>query len=241
MVLSCLGMAIALTGAVAVLLAFPEPLYAYQVAEGRLRLYSDHPFDPAHGRAILDDIERRLDKAPAVLADPTSVYRIFVTNEDWRKRLVFLWSYGAGGLNYYPLGGGVFVRQSDIEVNRVLRSNGTPVEPPRTLAYYSAHEIGHSLTARHIGALANWRLPAWQREGLADWIGYGGEVDINDLMRAYRVGDPDLDPKQSGTYSRYRLLVAYFLRHEHWSVDQLLASGLSREDAESRLVAGLPH
>ena len=30
-VLSCLGMAIALTGAVAVLLAFPEPLYAWRV------------------------------------------------------------------------------------------------------------------------------------------------------------------------------------------------------------------
>lgn len=239
LVLGCLGAGFVVVGAIITLLAFPEPLYAYHVEEGRLRLYSDHPFDPARGRAILDDVERRLDEAPPALADPASVYRIFVTNEDWRKRLFFLWSYGVGGLNYYPLAGGVFVRQSDIDNDRVLKSNGTPVAPPRTLAYYTAHEIGHSLIARHVGALANWRLPAWQREGMADFIGYGGDVDIAALIRAFRAGDPDLDPKRSGTYSRYRLLVAYFLKHEGWSVDRLLASGVTRAEAEHRLMVGM--
>jgi hypothetical protein len=215
--------------AVAGIIAYPEPLYAHHVEHGRLRLYSDTPFDPDHGRALLAEVERRLAAAPPELRDP-----------EWRRRLTFLWNYGAGGVNYSPFPGAVFIRQADIDAGLVLKGDGTPVALPRTLAYYAGHEIGHSLIGRRVGAITNWRLPVWIREGLADYVGFSGEVDIEALTRALRAGDHDLDPKRSGLYARYRLLVAHFLEREGWTVDRLLNSSLPQAEAERMLLEGVP-
>jgi hypothetical protein len=214
----------------AAVLAYPQPLFAYHVQQGHLQLWSDRPFDPDKGRAVLADIERRIAHSPFTLGDAT--HRIFIANDEWRQRLVFLWNYGAGGVNYYPLHN-VFIRAADVDSNRVLRVRGTV--PPRTLAYYGAHEVGHSLIGARIGAIANWRLPKWIREGMADYIGFGGEVDIDALTNALIAGESDLDPARSGLYARYRLLVAYMLQREGWTADRLLASGLSQDEAEWRL------
>lgn len=232
--------AMVVAAAGAALLTYPEPLFTQRVEAGRLSLHSDRPFGAANGRRILADVERRLAAAPAAIADPHAKYRIFVANSEWRRRATFLWHYGAGGLNYYPIGGGsVFIRQSDIDRDRVIRSAGDEVEPPRTLAYFAAHEIAHSMIGKHTGAIGNWRLPEWIREGLADYVGFGAQVDIDGLARAFRAGAEDLDPKRSGTYARYRLLVAFFLERERWSVERLLASGLPQSEAEKRLLASL--
>jgi hypothetical protein len=224
--------AVLLGATIAGVLAYPQPFFAHQIAEGRLELYSDRPFDTNAGRAILADVEARLDRSTLNDGQP---HRIFIANAEWRRRLFFLWGYGAGGINFYPVAGGVFLRQADVEAGRLLKSDGTPVPPPRTLAYYAAHEIGHDFIAERIGAITNRRLPVWIREGLADYIAFGGDVDIDALLAAMRRGDPDLDPERSGTYARYRLLVAFMLEREGWSVDHLQASGMTQVEAESRL------
>jgi len=221
------------------LLLYPQPLYAYSAAEGRLTIHSDRAFDAVKARGLLAEVERRLAAAPAELRDADSRYHIVVANHQWRRRLAFLWNHGAGGVNYYPIAWNAFIRQADIDAGVVLRSDGTPVPAPRTLAYYAAHEIGHSLIGRRYGALANWSLPVWIREGLADYVGFGGEVDIEALAAAMRRGDPDLDPHRSGLYARYRLLVAFMLEREGWSVDRLLQSNTPIAEAEGLLAARL--
>jgi hypothetical protein len=214
-------------------LAFPQPLFAHHAERGQLQLWSDRPFDAAQADRLLADVERRIAATPLRLG--SGPHRVFVANAEWRRRLVFLWNYGAAGVNYYPLRN-VFVRRSDIDADRVLRDAG-PVPPPRTLGYYAAHEIGHSLIGERIGALANQRLPVWIREGVADYIGFGGEVDIDALTRALLASEPEMDPKRSGLYARYRLLVAHFLQREGWTIDALLASRLPQDEAERRLLA----
>jgi len=226
------GAGVLLGASIAGVLAYPQPFFGHHVAQGRLALYSDRSFDADVGRAILADVEARLGRSEL---DDGLPHRIFVANAEWRRRLFFLWAFGAGGVNLYPVAGGVFLRQADIEADRLLRSDGTPVPPPRTLAYYAAHEIGHDFIARRIGVRANWALPAWIREGLADYIAFGGDVDIDALLAALRRGDFDLDPKRSGTYARYRLLVAWMLEREGWSVDRLLASDMPQGEAENLL------
>jgi hypothetical protein len=67
-------------------------------------------------------------------------------------------------------------------------------------------------------------------------IGFGGEVDIEALTRALIAGDPDLDPARSGLYARYRLLVAWLVEREGWSVERLLASNMTQAEAEARLL-----
>ena len=227
------GAVLFVAAVVAALLAYPQPLFAYHVERGTLQIWSDRPFDPDKGRDVLADMERRVAQSPFKLGEDT--HRIFIANAEWRRRLVFLWNYGAGGVNYYPFRN-VFIRSSDIDRDRVVGRAG-PVAPPRTLAYYGAHEIGHSLIGARIGPIANWQLPRWIREGMADYIGFGGEVDIEALTRALRAGDRDLDFARSGLYARYRLLVAYFLQREGWTADQLLASDLPQDEAEPRLLA----
>lgn len=215
-------------------LVHPQPAFAYHVQSGRLSLFSDRPFDVEKSKSLLAEVDRRLHLTSLDHGD--GEHRIFVANSLWRARLVFLWNFGAGGVNYYPLTRNVFIRRSDIGNNRVLRAAG-PVSPPRTFAYYATHEIAHSLAGEAVGPVSYHSLPAWIREGVADYIGLAQPVDFENLIERLRAGDPELDPKRSGLYLRYRLLVSYFVDHEHWSLEQLLASPMPQPEAEARMLA----
>jgi hypothetical protein len=215
-------------------LVHPQPAFAYHVQSGRLSLFSDRPFDIEKSKRLLAEVDRRLRLTSLDHGD--GEHRIFVANSRWRACLAFLWNSGAAGVNYYPLTRNVFIRESDIDNNRVLRTAG-PVPPPRTLAYYAAHEIAHSLAGEAAGPFTYHSLPVWIREGVADYIGLAEKVDFEDLIARLRVGDPELDPKRSGLYLRYRLLVAFFLEHEHWSLERLLASPMPQPEAEARMLA----
>jgi hypothetical protein len=207
------------------------------VSLGRLGLYADRPFDPAQARARLADVERRLETSPI---DDHRSHRVFVANAEWRRQFFFNASGGAAGVNFYPVTNDVFIRHSDINRDTVYGASGLPAAAPRTFAYYAAHEICHSFTAERLGASRGWNsgLPQWVREGYADYVGMGGQVDIDDLYRRYRADDPQLDFQKSHTYARFRLLVAYLLQRERWTVDELLASRLSLTQAEALMNAG---
>jgi hypothetical protein len=225
-------LALATVGGVAAAEAFPEPFFANHTELGRLSLYSDRPFNAANGRAILADVDARLATSPI---DDRGPHAIFVANAPWREALFFNTALGAAGVNHSPLSRNVFMRHSDIDSDTVFGRSGRPAAPPRTLAYYGAHELTHSLTAERLGPgqLWNAELPQWVREGYADYVGMGGRVDIDDLYRRYRAGDPTLDYRRSGLYTRFRLLTAVMLEREHWSVDRLLASKLTQAQAEA--------
>jgi hypothetical protein len=229
---------IGLNAGCAGLLAFPDCFFAYYTERGRLALYSDAPFDAAKAQRILAAIDGRLRRSP--IDDRTPPNRIFVANADWRQRLFMNIAYGAGGVNFYPITRNVFVRNSDIDSDTLYGRSGKPTEKPRTFTYFAAHEIGHTLTAEQLGILHLWnfRLPPWIREGAADYIGLGGDIDVEQLYTRYRAHDPFFNPK-SGHYDRYRLLVAYFLKRKHWSMDQLLLSNMPMEEAERRMNADL--
>jgi hypothetical protein len=233
LILGFAGAVVLLGASAAAVLAYPQPLFAYHAERGALQLWSDRPFDAAKADDVLADAERRIARSPLALG--AGPHRVFIANAEWRRRLVFLWNQGAAGVNYYPLRN-VFIRHADVDGDRVFGSAG-PVPPPRTLAYYAAHEVGHSLIGERIGALANHRLPRWIREGLADYIGFGAAVDIDALTRALIADEVQMNPQRTGLYARYRLLVAYFLEREGWSVDRLLGSNMPQEVAEQRLLA----
>ncbi|HTX50521.1 MAG TPA: hypothetical protein VME40_14130 [Caulobacteraceae bacterium] len=209
--------------------------FTYHTSDGRLTIWSDEPFDEAAGQRVLADVEKRLATSPL---DDYLAHAIFIANARWREDLFFGFARGAAGVNYYPLTNNVFLRHSDIDHDQVFgRRTGKPAAPPRTLAYYAAHEITHSFTAEHLGAAHLWNhmLPQWVREGYADYIGMGSQVDWRDLYRHYQAHDPQLTYRGSGLYAEYRMLTAYFLEHDHWTVDRLLASRLSLADAHATM------
>lgn len=229
---------VALAGMVGAALAYPQPFFAYHAARGRLAIYSDRPFDAAKAQGLLAAIDARLKTSPL---DGGEANAVFVANVDWRQRLFMNIAYGAGGVNFYPWTRNVFLRTADIDHDRLFGRSGKAAAPPRTLVYYAAHEIGHSLTGKRLGAarLWNWRLPQWVREGYADYVGLGGDVDVAALYVRYRAHDPSMDWAKSGQYTTFRMLAAYFLTREHWSVDRLLNCGPAQDDAMRRMEAGM--
>jgi len=187
--------ALALAGTALAALAYPQPLFAYHAEQGRLRLYSDRPFDPQRADSLLADVEQRIVRSPF---NDGSVHRIFITNSEWRRRLLFLWNAGAAGVNYYPVTRNVFIRSADVDRDRVMTTLGEPKAPPRTLGYYAAHEIAHTLIKEQLSLVQQSQLPRWINEGIADDTGFGDEADIDGLVRGLQNGNPDLDPTRSG-------------------------------------------
>jgi hypothetical protein len=221
-------------------LAYPQPFFAYHTTRGRLVLYSDRAFDAAKAQGILAEVDRRLTRSPLDHHDGT--HRIFVSNSGWRRTLFMNTASGAAGVNFYPVTRNVFTRGADIDRDQLIRPSGTPAEPPRTFTYYCAHEITHSLTAAERGLAHVWNfgLPAWVREGYADYVGMGskGPVDVASMYAQYRAHDRRFDPK-SGYYARYRLLVAFYLDRKGWSVAKLMDTRLTLEEAEREMNAGM--
>lgn len=229
-----LGMAFLGALGLAGLLYYPDPLFRYHVESGRLSLLSDEPFDAERGRDILNAVDVRL--RASTLDDGVTRHAIVIANTEWRRRLVFILNGRAAGLNYAPLTHAVFLRHADVSTNRLYRANGQQAPPPRTLVYYAAHEIGHTMAKSYLGFFAHARAPRWIVEGVADYIGFAGRVDVEDLKRAVTAHDPTLDPR-SGYYARYRLLVADLIQNHGWTVERILRSNMPQAEAE-RIVFG---
>jgi hypothetical protein len=153
--------------AVAGLIAVPEPLFAYESNRGAISILSDRPIDEPGAQALMADVEARLARSP--LAIGGGRYQLIVTNEDWRRRLLFTVRYGAGGVAYYPLAlNHAFLSGADFARDRLLTQNGEAIDPPRTLGYYGAHELAHVRTGERAGVLRLLLMPRWVAEGLAD-------------------------------------------------------------------------
>lgn len=228
-----------LAGIFLALFAWPDPLFPNSVTAGRLSLHSDRPFDKDKARAILADIETRLQSSPLDDHQPHGVY---IANAPWLKSVFFFAGSGATGINYYPLTNNVFLGHADVDRDIVYSgATGLPAAPPRTLAYYAAHEITHSFTAEHRGLVKGFNngMPQWVREGYPDYVATHGHLDLDDLYRRCLAGDQDLNFKKTKNYASFRMLVAYMLERKHETIDQLLETKLSAEQALADLNTGM--
>jgi hypothetical protein len=211
------------------LLFWPDPLFAFSFGAGKIILASDRPIPPAGGERVLRDCERLLDRSP--LKAQGREYRLYVTNEDWLQRLFFLSAPPAWGLAYgYPFGGNAFVSGANFETGRVVHW-GYEGTPPRTLAALCAHELTHIIMGEHLG-LTRLFVPRWVREGFADYVGIESRQSFEELRDA--LGDGPVDTAmimRYGFYPQYRLLVMYFIEKKGWTVNQLMETRLTTDEA----------
>ncbi|MBO0863349.1 MAG: hypothetical protein J2P21_33620 [Chloracidobacterium sp.] len=119
----------------------------------------------------------------------------------------------------------------------MISPSGNRVSGERTLDYFIAHEITHTLTAELVGAIAYHRLPQWKREGYADYVGKGEAFNYDEAKRAFLAGDPKMDWAKSGLYWRFHLLVAHLLDKQHWSVRRLLEDPIEQQVVEDEIRA----
>ena len=196
------------------LICFPQPLFSTTLRSGHLILHSDQPIPEAAGTHVLRLAEAKLAKSP--LWTGQRDYDIYICNARWRQVIFFNKDYGAGGVALYPLTTNhVFLRDARIEDNRLISPRGTPVAADRPLDYFIAHEITHLLTGP-------WHPPQWVREGYADHIGKGSEIDLNQSRQSFLSNNPEMDYAKSGLYRRFHLLVAWQLPRGKQTVEQLL-------------------
>lgn len=152
--------------AFASLIAWPDPLFAFSLGAGKIVVASDRPIPATGGERLLRDCEKLPERSP--LTAEGRQYHLYVTNEDWRHHLFFLLNPNASGLTYYyGLGGDAFLTGANFETGRLVKW-GYANTPPRTLAYYCAHELTHIVTGAHVGMVGLLRLPERVREGIAD-------------------------------------------------------------------------
>lgn len=189
-------------------IAFPYPFFRHEVHLENIAVYSDQSISPSL-LSILNDVQERLRKSP--LNDPTLQHRLFICNEGWLFTFLANTDYRAGGVNKAWLNQNIFLRRSDIEKNRVIGPSGKEVPGERTLAYFITHEIAHSLEVHLLGRYAYIRLPAWKREGYADYLARDSEFVFAERLAALQNNAPEMDPRGSGLYLRYELFVAYLL------------------------------
>ncbi len=202
-----------------VLLIFPDAFFAHELRLGQIVLRSDLPI-PASARPVLEDAVRRIAGSP--LYRESAERRIYVCNRAWRFVLFANSRYKVGGLTYPPLSNNIFLRSAHFDANRLVGHSGKEVPGERTLSYFIAHEITHTMIADRLGSLAYWRLPTWKDEGYCDFIAKASDFQYDDAARRLRHGDPQLDPARSGLYLRYHVLVAFLLTKQDISVSDLL-------------------
>lgn len=223
---------------IGVLLNVPQPFFHTSVSAKNLTLYSDQAFPMESGQRVLEFAEAKLARSP--LYSPAQKHLVFVCNARWRQRIFFTYQYGVGGVNYYPLTTNVFLRDSIIEENCLIGPNGNRVAADRSLDYFIAHEIAHTLTGQAVGAIAYHRLPQWKREGYADYVGKGAAFHYDEAKRAFLANDPKMDYALSGLYWRFHLLVAHLLDKKHWSVQQVLTEPIEQAAIEAMIRAENP-
>ena len=211
------------------LITWPDTLFAFSLGSGKIVVASDRPIPPDGGDRFLRDCERLLDRSP--LKAESRQYRLYVTNEDWRQRLFFIprperWGFAW----YYGFGGHAFLSGADFDSGRVIHL-GYIGTPPRTLASLCAHELTHIIAWEHVG-FDRLHVPQWVWEGFPDYVAMENRETFEQLRDA--LGDRPVDIPMRvkyGSYPRYRLLVTYFIEKKGWSVEQLLQTRLTEDEA----------
>jgi len=212
-----------LAGAVLVWVALnvhPQPLFAYTARRANVVLHARASFPP-QTQALLEDVLARVSRSP--LYDAGRTYHVFLCDSQALFSLFAPWNPRLGGVSHVYLNGNAFLRPFSIERGRLIGPSGDDKPGERTLAYFIAHEVTHTMTADRVGRRPYHHLAAFQQEGYADYVAFARPVDFAAGQEALRRDAPEMDPKRSGLYRRYELMVAHLLERQGMTVDQLLA------------------
>ena len=192
------------------LLAFP-----YSGKLGAHPVYSEAPLTPEL-RRIVAVADALAAKSPIAVRPADTP--IFLTSGGWRWTWLTLTSRGAFAITR-PLTENIVVNRSQGASDTVV--NGAKIGGERSLSGTIAHEMTHKAIRRHVGLFADFKYPAWLREGYCDHVAGGGSLNDEDAWGLIAAGSnhPALE------YWRGRRRVANILQRNGGSVDALFAEG----------------
>jgi hypothetical protein len=208
----------------------PQMFFSWARDSASIHVRSDEPV-PEGARGVIALAESRIRHSP--LFDPTRTYPVFVCNARWR------WNYFSGfnGRSrgfHTQLGRAVFIRPARWETNQLAGPDGR--DGPRSLDVYIAHEVTHMMVADRIGLIEARRLPAWLREGYAEYVARRDTFDYAAARAHLIAGDEGFGARDQ--YRRYLLLVTHLLDREGMDVSAVLQAPPDPDDVEARIRGG---
>ena len=190
------------------LLAFP---YVEQI--GAHRVYSEMPIAPKL-RAIVAAGDALAARSPIASSDAHQP--IFLTKGGWRWTWLALTSRRAFAFSR-PGSEVIVVNRSEPSSDTVFTDR--EVAGRRALSATIAHEMTHGAIRKHFGAAADWRYPAWLREGYCDFVAGGGS--LSDAEARQLIANGSSHPAL--VYWQGRKRVEAELQRDGGSVDALFA------------------
>ena len=224
---------LSLAAAYALLLCFPQVLFAHQVTYKNFTVYSRQPLD--------QNIYAVLDKAEALLAtseinNPNVRPKIFLTNSQQLYSALSLYiganSFGKGMA--LLANNNIFINETDLAKDLVFRK--APAYNSRSLSGVIAHEVAHLLVREKFGYLKNVTAPAWKKEGYAEYVSGGTTLDYATGVSMWKA-NPQND--RGYQYFKYYSMVKYLLDHEKLTVAELFSRDFDRSALEARVLSTL--
>lgn len=215
-----------------VLLAYPQPLFADEIARNGLIVHTSVPL-PTAMQVSVDRAASRLQRS--AVSRGAGTIHVFICQTQPLFSLFARQNYRVGGVADWLVGQHAFLRESDLLNDRLISPSGTPVAADRPLSYFIAHEAMHIAIARYLGRLQYSQTPQWVDDGYADYV--ARDIDYAHAWRQFREDARELDPRRSGLYLRYHLMVAYLLEKKRMPVDVLLRTPPDRDAVERELLS----
>lgn len=196
-------------------ICYPQPFFSNRVTFNNISVYSDEQIPKDTMIKLIQNVERNVKKS--ILYKDNVKQNIFITNSPIRSAYFFLINNRAGGLNFVLFNHSVFLRKSDVQNNRLYGPSGKPSGGDRTLDYYMAHEMTHTL---EFFAMPWYTYPIntnWTLEGYSEYIAHGSPSYETTLRRYYTMNENE----GAKNYTKMRLAVSYLLEKEHLSISKL--------------------
>jgi len=224
---------VSLAAAYVLLLCFPQVLFAHQVTYKNFTVYSREPLDQ-NVYAMLDKVEARL--ATSAINNTQVRPKIFLTNSQQLYSALSLYiganSFGKG-FGILPTNN-VFINNADVARDLVFRK--APEFNQRSLSEVVAHKVTHLLVREKFGYVKNVTMPAWKREGYAEYVSGGTTLDYATGANLWKA-NPQND--RGYQYFKYYMLVKYLMDHDKLTVEQLFTRDFDRAELETRVLSTL--
>ena len=215
------------------LLCFPQVLFAHQVTYKNFTVYSREPLDQ-NVYAMLDKVEARL--VTSEINNTNVKPKIFLTNSQQLYSALSLYlganSFGKG-FAVLPTNN-VFINEADVAKDLVFRKG--PTFNQRSLSEVVAHEVTHLLVREKFGYVKNITMPAWKKEGYAEYVSGGTTLDPLTGAQMWKA-NPHND--RGYQYFKYYHLVKYVLEKDKLTVDELFTKDIDRAALEAKVLADL--
>jgi len=215
------------------LLCFPQLLFAHELSYNNFKIYSPEPIDP-NVTAVLNKVEAKLASSP--LKNDEVKPRVFLINNFRLYSMLSLYL----GANSFAKGyamlptDNIFMNKSDIAKDLVFRN--ASANNSRSFSGVIAHETTHLLIRKRFGYWRNLTMPAWKKEGYAEYVAGGSTLSYETGVKMWKDNPTDGTGYQ---YFKYYMLVKYLLEQEKISVDDLFNRDFEVASLEEKVLSTL--